>query len=307
MRRSIILLTALFVAALVSTSARGQAASYGASPLNVAPELSLIPKYLAGDPSGPPADTSAPSSGGAQDQEALAKAAQNPIANMISLPFQNNFNFGIGPNNSTQWNLNVQPVIPISLGKDWNLITRTIIPIVYQPSPAPGVQSVFGLGDINPQFFFSPAKPGALIWGAGPTFTFPTATDSLLGAGKWSAGPAAVLLTIQGHWVFGAVANQQWSFAGWGNQNVSALVVQPFVNYNLPDGWYLVSSPIITANWEADSNDTWTVPVGAGIGKIFKIGKQAFNAQLQAFDNVVRPNNGPTWQLRFQIQLLFPK
>jgi hypothetical protein len=244
---------------------------------------------------------------GASDQEALAKAAQNPIANMISVPFQNNFNFGIGPNEVTQWNLNVQPVIPISLNKDWNLITRTVIPIIDQPSLAPGVPSAFGLGDINPQFYFSPAKPGGLIWGIGPTFTFPTGTEPLLTSGKWSAGPAVVALTIQGHWVIGAVANQQWSFAGWGDQNVSALLLQPFVNYNLPHGWYLTASPVMTANWNADSGQKWTVPLGGGVGKIFKISKQSFNAQLQAFDNVVTPDNGPDWQLRFQVQLLFPQ
>jgi hypothetical protein len=259
-----------------------------------------------------PADgDGAGSSGGAEDegnnQEALAKAAQNPIANMISVPFQNNFNFGIGPNKVTQWDLDVQPVIPISLSKDWNLITRTVIPIINQPSPAPGVPSAFGLGDINPQFYFSPAKPGKLIWGVGPTFTLPTGTESILTSGKWSAGPAVVALTIQGHWVMGGVANQQWSFAGWGDKNVSAFLVQPFVNYNLPHGWYLVAAPIITSDWEADSGQKWTVPVGAGVGKIFKIGKQAFNAQLQAFDNVVKPDTGADWQLRFQIQLLFPK
>jgi hypothetical protein len=261
-------------------------------------------------------DAAAPAGGGADadtaaaaedQQEELAKAAQNPIAKMISLPFQNNFNFDIGPIGVTQWNLNVQPVIPISLNENWNLITRTIIPIISQPSPANGVPSVFGMGDINPQFYFSPAKPGKLIWGVGPTFTFPTGTESLLTSGKWSAGPAVVALTIQGHWVYGAVANQQWSYAGWGNKNVSAMLVQPFVNYNLPHGWYLVTAPVITANWEASSDNAWTVPVGGGIGKIFRIGKQPFNAQLQAFDNVQTPNYGPSWQLRFQIQLLFPK
>ena len=141
--------------------------------------------------------------GGEPSQEGLAKAAQNPIANMVSVPFQNNFNFGIGPNNATRWNLNVQPVIPISLNEDWNLITRTIIPVINQPSPAPGVPSAFGLGDINPQFYLSPAKPGALIWGVGPTFTFPTATDPLLGSSKWSAGPDLVVLSTPGHWVVG--------------------------------------------------------------------------------------------------------
>ena len=249
-------------------------------------------------------------SGGGDDSkstEELAKAAQNPIANLISLPFQNNFNDRIGPNRVMQWNLNIQPVIPISLNKDWNLITRTIIPIINQPSPAKGIPSAFGLGDINPQFYFSPAKPGALIWGVGPTFTFPTATDSILGAGKWSAGPDLVALTIQGHWVVGAVANQQWSFAGWGGKKVSASVIQPFVNYNLPHGWYLVSSPVITANWAAESGNKWTVPLGAGVGKIFKIAHQDFNASLQAFSNVVKPQYGADWQIRFQIQLLFPQ
>jgi hypothetical protein len=254
-----------------------------------------------------PAETNNAAGGGAEDQEALAKAAQNPIAAMISVPFQNNFNFGIGPNKVTQWDLNVQPVIPISLSEDWNLITRTVIPIINQPSAAPGVPSAFGLGDINPQFYFSPAKPGGLIWGIGPTFTFPTATDPMLGAGKWSAGPAVVALTIQGHWVVGAVANQQWWFAGWGDNDVSAFLVQPFVNYNLPHGWYLTSSPIMTANWKANSGDQWTVPLGGGVGKIFKIGKQPIDAQLAAYDNVVTPDNGPKWQLRFQIQFLFPK
>ena len=141
----------------------------------------------------------------------------------------------------------------------------------------------------------------------GPTFTFPTATDSLLGSGKYSAGPAAVALTMHGHWVIGALANQQWSYAGWGDNDVSALLVQPFVNYNLPHGWYLVTAPIVTANWEADSGDKWTVPVGGGIGKIQRFGKLPLNLQLQAFYNVEKPDFGPDWQLRFQIQFLFPK
>jgi hypothetical protein len=160
------------------------------------------------------------------------------VADLISVPFQNNFNFGAGTNHDqTIYNLNVQPVIPLKLTEDWNLITRLITPIINQPSLFPGVESAFGLGDINPSFFLSPAKPSALIWGVGPTFTLPTATDSLLGSGKWSMGPAAVALTIQGPWVVGALANQQWSFAGWRDQDVSQLLIQPFVNYNFPHGW----------------------------------------------------------------------
>jgi hypothetical protein len=240
--------------------------------------------------------------------EKLAKETQNPIANLISVPFQNNFNFGIGPNDVTQWILNVQPVIPITLNKDWNLITRTIIPIINQPSPAAGIPSASGLGDINPSFFFSPKNSGKLIWGLGPTMTFPTASSSLLGSGKWSAGPGLVLLTMPGQWVIGALANNQWSFAGWGKNNVDALLIQPFINYNFSHGWYLTTSPIITANWLAASDDRWTVPLGGGVGKLFKLGKLPVNTQLAAYCNLVTPRqSGADWQLRFQAQFLFPK
>ena len=248
--------------------------------------------------------------GGGKDQEgqeALAKAAQNPVAKLISVPFQNNFNFGVGPNNAVQYVLNFQPVIPITLSEDWNLITRTILPTINQPSPAPGVRSAFGLGDLNPTLFLSPAKPGILTWGLGPTFTFPTATDPMLGNGKWCAGPAAVALTTQGRWVIGVLANQQWSFAGWGDRDVSAFLVQPFVNYNLPHGWYLVTAPVMTADWKASSDNRWTAPLGGGVGKIQRFGKLPLNIQLQAFYNVVTPDKGPDWQLRFQVQFLFPK
>jgi len=129
----------------------------------------------------------------------------------------------------------------------------------------------------------------------------------MLGSGKWSAGPAAVALTMRGKWGIGALANQQWSFAGWGDNGVNAMLIQPFINYNLPQGWYLTSAPIMTANWKADSDNTWTVPLGAGVGKITKIGKLPVNIQLSAYGNVVTPDNGADWHLRFQVQLLFPK
>ena len=204
--------------------------------------------------------------GASEDDTELAKKTQNPVADLISVPFQNNFNFNTGSKDATVYILNVQPVIPIHLTHDWNLITRTIMPIINQPSLFPGPNSIsgsaWGLGDINPSLFLSPAKPGAVIWGAGPTFTIPTATDSKLGSGKFSLGPTAVALTIQGPWVFGALINNQWSVAGWGDKDVNQMLLNPFVNFNLPGGWYLTSSPIITANWEADSGDKWIVPVG---------------------------------------------
>jgi hypothetical protein len=246
---------------------------------------------------------------GEDPQEELAKAAQNPVADLISLPFQNNTNFGYGPDDDIQNVLNIQPVIPFHLNENWNLITRTIAPLIYQPEVVEDTGDEFGLGDINFTAFFSPKRPTkGIIWGAGPIFVFPTATDEKLGSEKWSAGPSAVALTVQGPWLYGALINNVWSFAGDDDRdNVNAMLIQPFVNYNLPDGWYLSSSPIITANWEADNDDTWLVPVGGGVGKIFRIGNQPMNAQMQAFYNVEKPAVVGDWTLRFQLQFLFPK
>jgi hypothetical protein len=240
----------------------------------------------------------------AQDETELAKKVQNPIASLISVPFQDNINFGYGPDNEVQNVLNIQPVIPFSLSSDWNLITRTIIPVIYTPWP----EDKFGLGDVNLSLFFSPAKPSKFIWGVGPVLGFPTATDKLLGPRKWTAGPTAVGLYMTGPWVVGALANNQWSYAGSGSEDVNLTLIQPFINYNLPKGWYLSASPIMTANWKADKDgDVWTVPLGAGVGKIFKIGKQPMNAQMGAYYNVAKPEIGPDWTLRLQLQFLFPK
>jgi hypothetical protein len=251
--------------------------------------------------------------------EELAKKTQNPVADLISVPLQSNWNFGAGSRDKTIYVLNIQPVIPISISQEWNLITRVIMPVINQPSLFPGSNGATGLGDINPTLFLSPAKPGELIWGFGPTMTLPTATDRDLGSGKWSMGPAAVALTMQGPWVFGALVNNQWSIGGWGENPVNAMLLQWFVNYNLPDGWYLTTSPIITANWKADrGRDVWTVPVGGGFGKLFRLGqimslegspmgKLPINTQLGAYGNIAKPEFGPEWQLRFQIQFLFPK
>ena len=257
-----------------------------------------------------------------QSTEELAKAAQNPVADMISLPFQNNTNFDYGPDDDIQNILNIQPVWPFRIAPDWNLISRTILPVIYQPDlavpvkVAPGVvedvtiDGAFGLGDLNETLYFSPAKPGKVIWGVGPTFTLPTATDDVLGSGKWSAGPAFVVLTMPGHWVLGALITNQWSFAGDSDRaDVNAMLLQYFINYNLKKGWFLSSSPINTANWEASSDDRWTIPIGGGVGRIFHAGNQAMMALVGAYYNVVKPDNVPAadWQLRIQVQLLFPK
>lgn len=238
----------------------------------------------------------------------LVKQTQNPVADLISVPFQSNFNFGAGQKDKMVYVLNVQPVIPISLNEDWNLITRTIIPIINQPSLFRGVDSEFGLGDINPSLFLSPAKPSKFVWGVGPTMTFPTASSSLLGSGRWSAGPTAVGLLMDGPWVVGALVNHQWDYAGWTDRNVNMLLIQPFINYNLPHGWYLNTAPIVTGDF-ASSGSHWTVPIGGGGGKLWRVGKVGLpvNTQLQAYYNAETPKFGPDWQLRFQLQFLFPR
>ena len=237
----------------------------------------------------------------------LAKESQNPVSNMISIPFQNNTSFGIGPQDRTQNVLNIQPIIPVSLSEDWNLINRTIAPLIYQPFADRSSGGMFGLGDISHTAFLSPAKASAIIWGAGPIISFPTATDKILGSGKWSAGPSLVALTMQGHWVFGAIGSNLWDFAGQSSRShINQFQIQTFINYNLPDGWYMVTAPIITANWKADSSDRWVIPVGGGGGKVFTIGGQAINAGVQAYYNVEKPDGGPDWTLRCVVQLLFP-
>jgi hypothetical protein len=238
----------------------------------------------------------------------LAKKTQNPVADLISIPFQNNMNFGNGPNNRTQNVLNFQPVIPISLSQDWNLITRTVMPIIKQPELPTTSENTWGLGATTFTAFLSPAKPGSAIWGVGPAIQIPTTTDNMLGSRKWGAGPSAVVLTMQGPWVLGVLANQVWSIGGSNDRpNTSAFLTQYFINYNLPDAWYLTTAPIITADWQASAGNKWTVPVGGGFGKVFRIGKLPFNANLSAYSNVVRPDPGADWTLRLQIALLLPK
>jgi hypothetical protein len=244
--------------------------------------------------------------------EELAKLAQNPVGNLVSVPLQNNTNFNTGPLSGTQNILNIQPVIPIEVSKDWNLITRTIMPLLWQPEFVPGQGDTFGLGDIQLSALLSPAQPGpgGLIWGAGAIVQMPTNTSDVLGNKNWGLGPTAVVLKLEkgSPWVYGGLFNNVWSLSSdkqGGRYN--NFLLQPFVNYNFPGGLYLTSSPIVTANWEADSSQRWTVPIGGGIGKIFHLGKLPVNAQLGGYYNVVHPDDGASWQLRLQVQFMFPK
>jgi hypothetical protein len=241
----------------------------------------------------------------------LAKATQNPVASLISLPFENNFNGEFGPNNSNQNVLNIKPVVPMKIGENWNLINRAIVPVISQPGIPGGPNRQNGLGDTTYQAFISPQQPGKWIWGVGPQIQIPTHTDEVLGNENWGAGVSSVVLTMPGHWVVGALASHMVDVAGSGNdgsdEDISLTVIQPFVNYNFAGGWYLTSAPLIIANWEADSGDEWTVPVGGGVGRVFRLGKQPVNMRMAYFYNVEKPEFGAQWDLQVSFTLLFPQ
>jgi hypothetical protein len=249
----------------------------------------------------------APSPERAAMLDALARATQNPVANLYSLPIQNNTNFQYGPNGHIQNVLNIQPVLPFGISEDWNIITRTIVPVISQPEFVPGEGTTFGLGLTTVSAFLSPAKPGKLIWGVGVVAGIPTTTNKALGSNAWGAGPTAVGLVMEGPWVIGGLVNNLWSIDASPNDTYNLFTFQPFINYNFGHGTYVSFSPIITADWEAKSGQQWTVPLGLAAGQIFFIGNQPLNAQLGAYYNVVRPDIGPEWQLRFQVAFLFPR
>ncbi len=244
---------------------------------------------------------------------ALAKKSQNPISNMRSFKFQNNTNLGIGPDDSTQNMMNVMPVLPFQFNDDILVISRTIIPVVSQPSifTPEGEGRVNGIGDTSAQFFFSPmdtSATGGTVWGVGPAFVLPTATDDSLGQDKWAAGISGILLAQPGRWVYGGVVSNVWSFSGSGDRDINLLTAQYFVNYNFDGGWYALTSPIMTADWEADSDHRWTVPIGGGFGRLFKIGAQPVTAQISAYKNVITPDDyGPDWQVRAMVMWMFPR
>ncbi len=243
-----------------------------------------------------------------QEEEDLARQTQNPVSDLISVPFQNNTNFGLGPNDRTQNVLNIQPVVPFGLGTNWNLITRTIAPLITQPDLGATSGSTTGFGDILFSAFVSPKQPGKVIWGAGPAISLPVGKEGL-SSEKWAFGPSAVALTMSGPWVLGVLVSNVWSVGGDEDlDDVSVMTIQYFINYNLPDGWYLTSGPIITANWEADTGNRWVVPFGGGIGKILRLGRLPVNANGSAYYNAKTPDDfGADWQFRFSVQFLFPK
>lgn len=235
----------------------------------------------------------------------LAQQLANPIADLVSLPIQSNIDFGIGLGDGSRWTTNIQPVIPINLNADWNLISRTILPVIdVEGTQLGGTGDAFGLGDTLQSLFFSPSSSDP-IWGVGPALLFPTATDSLLGGNQWAAGPTAVVLKQQGPWTYGALANHLWDYAGDSSRSsVNASFVQPFLAYGTPKGTTFTVNSESSYDWQRSQ---WTVPVNLIVSQVAKLGDQP----VQFFGGVryylEKPTAGPEWGVRFGLTFLFPK
>lgn len=253
----------------------------------------------------PPESIAEPPAGGAAPS--LADQLANPIANLISVPVQFNYDCCIGPAGGDKLTVNIQPVIPVSVGSDWNLIARTIVPIISQEETIRGAGGATGLGDTVQSFFLSPKKASnGFVWGVGPVILWPTG-ESAFSAKKFGAGPTAVMLKQGGGMTFGLLANHIWSFANAGNErrpDVSSTFIQPFVTKTLPDSTAFGLNVETSYDWKGKS---WVVPINATVSHVFPFGSQPVNLGVGARYYVERPDGGPTWGARFVLTLLFPK
>jgi hypothetical protein len=236
----------------------------------------------------------------------LAKQLSNPLAALISVPFQGNLDYGLGPGDGSKFTLNIQPVIPITLNEDWNLISRTILPVVDQEGIAlGGANDETGLGDVVQSFFFSPKDPEPFIWGVGPVLLLPTATDSVLGGEKWGAGPTAVILKQDGGWTYGALANHIWDFAGDDDRAaVNATYLQPFLSYTTPQATTVTLNVEGTYDWQREQ---WSLPLNLAVAQLLKIGGQPVSIFAGGRYYLEAPDGGPEWGMRLGVTFLFPK
>jgi hypothetical protein len=236
----------------------------------------------------------------------LAQKLSNPVSDLISVPLQLNYDEGIGlGGNGSSWNLNLQPVVPISLNADWNIISRTIVPLVSTDGIPAGAGSDTGIGDTVQSFFFSPKAPtaGGWIWGAGPVFLLPTSSDSKFGPGEWGVGLTGVALKQDGPWTYGALANHIVDVDG--NIDINSTVLQPFVSYTTPDAWTFSLNTESTYNWAAKD---WSVPVNAAVSKLVTFGDQPVSLGAGVRYWADSATGGPDgWGARFTMTFLFPK
>ena len=245
----------------------------------------------------------------------LAQQLANPIANLISVPLQSNFDFGSGPDgDGFRYTLNIQPVIPVDLNEKWLLISRAILPTVYQNDEASALtdESEFGLGDTVLSFFLSPKNDSKITWGVGPVFYIPTATEDVLGADQWGLGPTGVVVVVDGPWTYGSLANHIWSIGDTDDYDsffidrpdLNATFIQPFLSYGLGDGWSVGANLEATYDWEGDQ---WTIPVFANASKVLSIGGQQMSLQAGPRYYIEAPDDGSEWGFRVNLTLIFPR
>jgi len=263
--------------------------------------LVLVTCLLACGPAGS-ADTAA---GPAERARALAAEDLNPLTRMYVMRFEDNVQFGFGPDDEPLNFFRIQPLIPLELGEHWNLLTRLLVPLAHAPWP----ETVDGLGDVNITSFITPARTERFVWGIGPSLLLPTGSHDQITSNKWSAGPALGAVYNSRRWQVGLVVQNLWSFAGDGSRpEVNVMGLRPVMSFHLENGWYLSTSPSIVADWAADDDrNRWLLPVGGGVGRILVIGGQRISALVEAYQHVLSPELGPDWQLRLQVSLLYPK
>lgn len=264
----------------------------------------LLTAFLAASAHAQEAPPPAPSpAGGLTDQE-LAISVHNPFEDFVKIPIESTTGFQVGHNHNAGDSLNIEPLVPISLNADWDLFARPSLSVTYLPSP----HEQFGLEDLQASFLLAPAKATAWIWGVGPIFQFPTATSKELGTGRWSAGPTAALVYSEGPWSNYVLAYQLMSFAGDRDRgSVNQTYLEPEISYSFESGWSVDCDPAITYDWTADTASAWTIPIGADIGKAFKLGSRDLGLQVGAYDLLKRPEGAPQWILRASVTFLFPK
>jgi len=233
----------------------------------------------------------------------LAISVHNPFEDFIKVPIQSTTGFQVGHNHNAGDSVNIEPLVPFSLNADWDLFARPSLSVTYVPSP----HEQFGLEDLQASFLLAPAKASTWIWGIGPIFQFPTATSKELGTGRWSAGPTAALVYSEGPWSNYVLAYQLMSFAGNPDRgSVNQTYLEPEISYSFESGWSVDCDPAITYDWTADATNAWTIPMGADIGKAFKLGSRNLSLQVGAYDLLKRPDGAPQWILRVSLTLLFP-